>query len=159
MSSMAASVSGSDTGAGEVSRLRLHALRATYLLLVVGLGATIVPGIFSHGSMTRGVIPSLLGAVWLLALVGLRYPLQMLPLLLFELAWKTTWLIAFGLPQWSSGQLPPTFADDFQAIVAGVILMPIVIPWGYVYRHYVRQACGALKRTGSAERLVADPGR
>jgi hypothetical protein len=139
MSSMVASLSRADAGTGEVSRLRLHGLRATYLLLVVGLGATIVPGIFSHAPMARGVIPSLLGAVWLLALVGLRYPLQMLPLLLFELAWKTTWLIAFGLPQWSSGQLPPTFADDFQAIIAGMILMPLVIPWGYVHRHYVRR--------------------
>ena len=53
--------------------------------------------------------------------------------------WKTIWLAVFGLPQWSSGQLPPPFADDFKAIVAGVILMPIVIPWGYVYRHYVKQ--------------------
>lgn len=44
MASTAAPVSSSaaDT-AGEVSQTRLHVLRATYLLLVVGLGATIVP--------------------------------------------------------------------------------------------------------------------
>jgi hypothetical protein len=140
MTSPATSVSHSvaDT-ADDVSLARLHVLRATYLLLVVGLGATIVPMLSSHEPMARGVIPSLLGGVWLLAFVGLRYPLQMLPLLVFELAWKTIWLIAFGLPQWSSGQLPPTFAEDFKAIAAGVILMPIVIPWGYVYRHYARR--------------------
>ena len=34
--------------------------------------------------------------------------------------------------------MPPTFAEDFKAIAAGVILMPIVIPWGYVWRHYVK---------------------
>jgi hypothetical protein len=89
--------------------------------------------------MARGVIPSLLGAVWLLAFVGLRYPLQMLPLLMFEFVWKTIWLVAFGLPQWFSGLQLPTFAEDFKAIAAGVILMPIVIPWRYVYRHYVEQ--------------------
>ena len=89
--------------------------------------------------MVRGVIPSLLGGVWLLAFIGLKYPLQMLPLLMFEFAWKTIWLLAFGVPQWSAGQVPPTFAEDFQSIAFGVILMPIVIPWGYVYRHYVRQ--------------------
>ncbi len=132
------SPSAADT-AGEVSQIRLHVLRATYLLLVVGLGAVIVPVLFSHEPMARGVIPSLLGAVWLLAFVGLRYPLQMLPLLMFEFVWKSIWLIAFGLPQWSTGQLPPTFAEDFQAIAAGVILMPIAIPWRYVYRHYVKQ--------------------
>jgi len=140
MASFAAAISPPATGtAGEISLVRLYVLRATYLLLVVGLGATIVPVLASHEPMSRGVIPSLLGAVWLLALVGLRYPAQMLPLLLFELAWKTIWLIAFGLPQWSSGQLPPTFVEDFKAIVAGVILMPVVIPWGYVYRHYVKR--------------------
>jgi hypothetical protein len=140
MTSNAAAVSPSTAdSASEVSLVRLYVLRATYLLLVVGLGATIVPELFSHEPVARGVIPSLLGAVWLLAFVGLRYPLQMLPLLMFELAWKTIWLIAYGLPQWSSGQLPPTFAEDFKAIVAGVVLMPIVIPWRYVYRRYVRQ--------------------
>jgi hypothetical protein len=34
--------------------------------------------------------------------------------------------------------MPATFNDDFQNIAVGVILMPIVIPWGYVWRHYLK---------------------
>ena len=128
-----------DTVESEVSLARLYVLRATYLLLVVGLGAMILPALLAHQTTARGVIPSLLGAVWVLAFVGLRYPLQMLPLLMFEFVWKAMWLIDFGFPQWSSGHMPPTFAEDFPNITMGVILMPLVIPWDYVYRHYVKQ--------------------
>ena len=126
--------------AQEVSLARIYVLRATYLLLVIGLGGMIVPDVVSHPVISRGVIPSLLGAVWVLAFVGLKHPLEMLPLLMFEFAWKSIWLAAYGLPQWSAGQLPPTFAEDSFNIGLGVILMPLVIPWGYVYRHYVRQS-------------------
>lgn len=126
--------------AQEVSLVRIYILRATYLLLVIGLGAMIVPDLLSHPVISRGVIPSLLGAVWVLAFVGLKYPLEMLPLLMFEFAWKSIWMVAYGLPQWSAGKLPPTFAADSFAIGLGVILMPLVIPWGYVYRHYVRHS-------------------
>jgi hypothetical protein len=124
----------------EVSLVRLYVLRAAYLLLVIGLGGMIVPDVVSHPLISRGVIPSLLGAVWLLAFVGLKYPLEMLPLLMFEFAWKTIWMVAYGLPQWSAGQLPPTFAEDSFNIGLGVILMPLVIPWGYVWRHYVKRS-------------------
>lgn len=123
----------------EVSLARLYLLRAMYLLLVIGLGAMILPDILSHRLLDRGVIASLLGCVWLLAFLGLRYPLKMLPLLMFELGWKSIWMIAYGLPQWSAGQLPPTFAEDFFNIAVGVIVVPLVLPWGYVWRHYVRQ--------------------
>jgi hypothetical protein len=125
--------------ADDVSLVRLYILRATYLLLIVGLGAMIVPPILKHEPMARGVIPSLLGALWALAFIGLRYPLQMLPLLMFEFVWKTIWLVNFGLPQWFSGQLPSTFTEDFQNISMGVVLMPLIIPWGYVYRRYFKR--------------------
>lgn len=125
--------------AQEVSLARIYVLRATYLLLVIGLGGMIVPEVVSHPVISRGVIPSLLGAVWVLAFVGLKYPLEMLPLLMFEFAWKSIWTLAYGLPQWYASQLPATFAEDSFNIGIGVILMPLVIPWGYVYRHYVKQ--------------------
>ena len=126
--------------AQEVSLVRIYVLRATYLLLVIGLGGMIVPEVVSHPVISRGVIPSLLGAVWVLAFVGLKYPLEMLPLLMFEFAWKSIWMLAYGLPQWYASQLPATFAEDSFNIGLGVILMPLVIPWGYVYRHYVKQS-------------------
>jgi hypothetical protein len=120
----------------EVPLWRLYVLRATYLVFIVGLGALIIPQLFSHEVASRGVIASLLSAIWVLAFVGLRFPLQMIPLLMFEFVWKTIWLVAYGLPQWLSGQIPATFSDDFGAIVAGVILMPLVIPWRYLFRRF-----------------------
>ena len=127
-----------ESAEAEVSLFRLYVLRATYLLLVVGLGAMIVPEIVSHEPTSRGVIPSLLGAIWLLAFLGLRYPLEMLPLLMFEFAWKLIWMFAYGLPQYSSGVTPPTFAEDSFNIAFGAVLL-LVIPWGYVWRHYVKR--------------------
>jgi hypothetical protein len=126
-------------GDAEVSLARLYVLRAAYLLLIVGLGGLVVPQIVSHPVGDRGVIPALLGGVWVLAWLGLRYPLQMLPLLLFEFAWKLIWVASYGLPQWSAGQLTPVTAEDLQNTLFGVILMPLVIPWSYVWRRYMRQ--------------------
>ena len=121
----------------EVPLWRLYVLRATYLLLIVGLGATIIPQLFDHEPTARGVIPGMLSGMWVLAFLGLRYPLQMLPMLLFEFAWKAVWMLKYGLPQYFSGAMAPTWGDDFPAIAFGVILMPLVIPWGYAWRRFI----------------------
>jgi len=123
----------------EVSLFRLYLLRAAYALLIVGLGGMIVPQIVSHPLTDRGVIAALLGGVWLLAFIGLSHPLRMLPLLMFELAWKLIWVLAYGLPLWSAGQLTPVTAQDLTNTLFGVVLMPLVIPWGHVWRRYVKQ--------------------
>jgi hypothetical protein len=138
MASTAASWPGTSSTASDVSLTRIYVLRASYLVLAVGVAAMIAPPLISHPPAARGVIPSLIGAVGLLALIGLKYPLQMLPLLMFEFAWKTLWLLVFGLPQWSTGHMPATFTEDMPNIAFGVVLMPIVIPWRHVWRHYVK---------------------
>jgi hypothetical protein len=112
-------------------------MRAVYLLIGLGEGSQVAPALFAHEPAARGVIPALLAGLCLLCLLGLRYPRQMLPMLLFEFAWKYIWFFAFGLPQWFSGEQPATFAEDFFNIGCGVIIMPFVIPWGYVWRNYV----------------------
>src|SRR5437868_14572938 len=87
----------------EVSLTRLYVLRAMYLVLVIGGGIVFLPQLIGHDPTARGVIPSMLAGMWVIACFGLRYPVQMLPILLFELAWKTIWLIDYGLPQWRAG--------------------------------------------------------
>ena len=123
----------------EVSLVRLYVLRAMYLVLVIGGGIVFVPQLFGHEPTARGVIPSMLGALWLLCCFGLRYPLQMLPILLFELAWKTIWVVDYGLPQRMAGVNTPVFKEDFTAIAYAPLLLIVVIPWGYVLRHYLKK--------------------
>jgi len=127
----------------EVSTFRLYLLRAMYLLIAVGLGVTIWPGIVHPPpdlALMRGVVRSLLGAVALLAALGIRYPLTMIPLLLFELVWKTIWVVAFGLPLWTAHRLDPDAQETMKACLMGVVLVPLVVPWRYVLAHYVRAA-------------------
>jgi len=126
----------------EVSTFRLYLLRATYLMMVVGLGLAIWPGIVRHPvdiPLMKSVVRALLGTVGLLAVIGLRYPLQMLPLLLFELAWKTIWLLAFALPLWNAGRMDPVTMESVKECLLGIVIFPLVIPWGYVFAHYVRK--------------------
>jgi hypothetical protein len=123
----------------EVSLVRLYVLRTMYLVLVVGGGIAFLPQLIGHEPTARGVIPSMLAGMWALACFGLRYPLQMLPILLFELAWKTIWLVDYGLPQWRAGVSTPVFKDDFKAIALGPLVFILVIPWGFVFRHYLKK--------------------
>ena len=137
MASTAATISPAAPVESEVSLARLYVLRAAYLLIVIGGAVMFLPQLIGHELTTRGVIPSLLGGVWMLACFGLRYPLQMLPILLFELAWKTIWLIDYGLPQWMAGVNTAQFREDFKAIALGPVILIPIIPWGYVCRHYL----------------------
>ena len=123
----------------EPSPLRLNILRAGYLLIAVGLGSQVWPAIIHHArpwELMHGVADSLLAALSALAFLGLRYPLKMLPLLYFEMLWKAIWLIAIALPLWQAHRIDPDTADTVQACLM-VVIFPIIIPWRYVFAHYL----------------------
>lgn len=125
----------------ELSTFRLYLLRATYLLIVVGLGSDIWPALIRHDltwSLWHGVGVSLLAAVTILAGLGVRYPVRMLPLLLFELVWKTIWLAAIAFPLWSADRIDPGTRESILACGLGLVIFPLVIPWPYVVANFVR---------------------
>ncbi|HYU96961.1 MAG TPA: hypothetical protein VE989_12440 [Sphingomicrobium sp.] len=124
-------------GSEEVSLARLHLMRATALLGVWGLFAT-MQALFVHDPLDRGVHKALIGGLWLMAVLAFRYPLKMVPILLFEMTWKLVWLLAFGLPQYWSGAGSPRLGEDLWSIGVFPFVCAIVIPWGYVWRHYLR---------------------
>jgi hypothetical protein len=145
VSSIPASVRASITQTPEVPLFRLYLLRAGYLLLVVGLGLTVWPAVIQRVPWVptlcpwNGVGNSLLAALSLLAILGLPYPLKMLPLLLFEVTWKAIWLLAVALPVWTShGPIGPDMAQTIQACFMAIVF-PIIIPWRYVLSTFTRQ--------------------
>jgi hypothetical protein len=124
----------------QISLPRLYALRLAFLILGGGLVLVKWPTLISHSStwpLWEGVSSSLLGALALMALLGLRYPLQMLPFLLFELAWKIIWGSLVFLPMWQSGQVSEAMATVGVNCLVVLLLIPL-IPWDYAFANYVR---------------------
>jgi hypothetical protein len=121
---------------------RLYTLRLCYLILAGGLGLFVWPSVIQHSvefANANGVRFSLLAGLGLTAVLGFRYPIKMIPLLLFELIWKIIFLVFFALPLWRSHQITETMQADIIAVAMVIVFLPL-IPWGYVWRHYVAES-------------------
>lgn len=122
-----------------VSLFRLYVLRAMYLFIVAGLSVYDWPSILDpnkHWDVPQGEVSCMLGAFSLLCALGVRYPLQMLPVLLWEILWKTLWLVLVPLPQYLAGHVDAELKPTIFAI-SMVALVYLAVPWPYVFRRYV----------------------
>src|SRR6478672_3475936 len=88
-------------------------MRGGYLLMGVGLALVTWPLLPDADSLPlyEGVTLCLLTATSLLAFLGLRYPIKLLPLLLFESGWKIRWLALVALPKAVTGDLDAVTSD------------------------------------------------
>jgi hypothetical protein len=124
-----------------VSTFHLYLLRAVYLLIAIGLGLQMWPKIIYHVTtmiLPQSILTCMLWALSVLAALGIRYPLQMLPLLFFEMLWKAAWLLTVAWPLWSKGRMGPGVADTAFACLL-VVIVPIAIPWHHVIANYVKK--------------------
>lgn len=135
-----ASLYASERRDSEVPLWRLYVLRAGFLIFAVA-------GLFVHpqwlidpNPTNRGMILAFTGGLWMMSFVGFRYPLQMLPIFLLEFVYKSMWLLRFGLPQWMAGRVDPQLSEDLILIGGAPILLGLIIPWGYVWRHYIKES-------------------
>src|SRR5262245_53865208 len=106
-----------------VSTLRLYLLRATYLLISLFLITQIWPALIRH-SGEPAIMPNVarctMAAMAPLMLLGIVYPLRMLPIMLFEFFWKTIWVAAYGIPLWLAHNVTPDVAETLKACGMGV---------------------------------------
>jgi len=127
----------------DISLTRLYLLRAFYAFASLGLIAHVWPHIIAPPDLIAhhsSVVRALLGALALVFALGIRYPLKMLPILLFELLWKLIWVLGSALPMWLGPGLDDYATETFYACLMGVVLVPLVIPWRYTWRRYVLTA-------------------
>jgi hypothetical protein len=125
------------TGTG-LSLTRLHLMRGGYLLMGLGLALVKWPLLADASTMPlyEGVTLCLLTAMSFLAFLGLRYPVKMLPVLLFESAWKLLWLSLVALPKATGGSLD-TATTEIMYNCSLVVVILAVTPWRYVWQHFV----------------------
>jgi hypothetical protein len=126
----------------EVSIRRLYVMRAAYLLMFVGLAFMAWPALVDSNSPPAplpGVAFSFWAALSLLMALGIRYPLRMLPMLLIQLLYKLIWLLAIALPRVGGAPMDATMAEFTRAMVMGIIVDVVAIPWRYVLANYVRK--------------------
>jgi hypothetical protein len=69
----------------------------------------------------------------------------MLPLLLFEVGWKLTWLSVVALPLWLDGNLDGATREQAAAVLWVAIILAVV-PWRYVFNQYVTAPGEPLRR-------------
>jgi hypothetical protein len=117
---------------------QVNLMRVGYLVMGVGLAVFKWPLLLDHRSwgLAEGTVVCLLVALSVLALLGLRHPARMLPILLFEVTWKLIWLGVVALPLWSDGNLEGATRDQAGEVLWVVIIIA-TIPWGYVIRQFI----------------------
>ncbi|MFK7905931.1 MAG: hypothetical protein AB8B69_12435 [Chitinophagales bacterium] len=87
---------------------------------------TVFTNAFAYSEAIR-LVGALWGAIFILSILGLFYPRQMSLVLLFQLIYKSSWLIFAALPAVINQQpYPKGMAMCF---VIWVVVLPFVIPW------------------------------
>src|SRR5262245_21132380 len=121
--------------ADSVSIARLYLMRIAYLINFVVVGLAAWPSLTMHAGPwdpIRGAAFSLYAALSTFSALGLRYTLKMIPLLLFQLLYNVVFLGAVVAPTW------PALQGAAKVMAAAAAMDLIVIPWSYVFEHYVR---------------------
>jgi hypothetical protein len=123
----------------ELSLTRLHLLRAGYLLVGLGLALVKWPQLVDAATMPlhEGVTLCMLTAMSVLALLGLRHPVRMLPILLFESGWKLLWLMLVALPDAATSDVDDATLQTMTTCSLVVVVLA-VIPWRYAWRQYLQ---------------------
>lgn len=119
---------------------RKHVLRFAFLVAFIGLYDNWMT-VFSPGKFLDpwvGVAVSFYAAFSVLCLLGLRFPLKFLPLLLVQLIYKSAWIISTYLPAHLCGEVDENLQSWLWVMAPGIVIDLVVIPWQYVYRAYLK---------------------
>jgi hypothetical protein len=133
-----------------VRPIQIYACRLGCVLIITLLGYRSWSLLLQHQGDWDPIVAAAL-SMWagfsLLAVFALINPLRWLPIFLFEIAFKIIWLAVVAVPLWRKGQLSGSPAEELTFAFLPVIFPIVAMPWGYVWRIYVRPVRRRLART------------
>ena len=123
-----------------VRPIQIFAMRVGYALVLVTVGNIAWSRILQHEGARDPLVAAAL-SMWagssVLSVFGLIHPLKWLPIVLFEIAYKSIWLVVVAYPLWSSDRLSGSPAEAMTYAFLWVVVLVVAMPWGYVLRTYV----------------------
>jgi hypothetical protein len=122
-----------------VYRINIYLLRLLYFLMLVFVAKDSWAAILTHQGQwnhLEALAWCVFAAYTSLSILGLINPLKMLPIILFEIFYKSIWLIIVAYPLWSAHKLVGSPAEQMTYAFLWLPLPLIATPWAYVFKTY-----------------------
>jgi hypothetical protein len=123
-----------------VPLVNIYLLNLLFTLMFLFLSYSSWAHIFQH----TGPWDSANSAAWfmwgscsVISFIGIRRPLKMLPIVLFEIVYKTAWLIVVALPLYQRHELAASPNAGMANVFILVILPIVAMPWRYFFRTFI----------------------
>jgi hypothetical protein len=123
-----------------VPRINIYLLRILFTLMFLLVTYDSWTHIFNHTGSWNNVNAAawcMWGSYSFISIIGVFRPLIMLPIVIFEIIYKITWLLIVAYPLWIKNELIGSSAEGMTRVFLWVILPIVAMPWRYFFRTFV----------------------
>ncbi len=123
-----------------VAKINIYLLRLLFTLMFFLLSYDAWSRILKHTGPWNDVNAAawcMWGSYSIISFIGIMRPLKMLPILLFDIVYKTAWLIIVAYPLWVKNELIGSPVEEMARIYVWVWIMYVAMPWKYLIRTYI----------------------
>lgn len=123
-----------------VPRINIYLLRVLFTLMFVFLTYDSWSHIINHKGpweVANTAAWCMWGSYSVISFIGILRPLKMLPIILFEIIYKTTMLIIVSYPLYVKNELIGSPAEGMTRMFVWVVFSIIIMPWGYFFRNFI----------------------
>ena len=123
-----------------VPRINIYLLRILFTLMFIFLSYDSWTHIIKHTG-TWEVTDAAAWCMWasysIISFIGILRPLKMLPIILFEIIYKVTWLLVVAYPLWKKNELIGSPAEGMTRVFVWVVFPIVAMPWRYFFRTHI----------------------
>jgi hypothetical protein len=123
-----------------VPRINIYLLRLLFTLMFLFLTYDSWTVILTHNGPwdnTKAAAWCMWGSYSFISFIGILRPLKMLPIVLFEIVYKITWLLIVAYPLWVNNELKGSAAEGMTNVFVWVVFPIVAMPWKYFFRTYI----------------------
>lgn len=123
-----------------VPKVNIYLLRLLFILMFVIVAYNVWTYILTYNGTwdpIKAAAWCMWGAYSLISFIGIMRPLKMLPIIIFEIIYKVTWLLIVAYPLWEQNELTGSSAEIMTKEFVWVLLPIVAMPWRYFFRTYI----------------------